>query len=95
LETPEDDLKINPVAVANAFRSMVMLQFPEYEDEDPDGRCTIFAKKLFKKFLNLLDDLVFRDKEELEKAGVYKVSEILIKLANKIFKIRFTSGGGK
>lgn len=65
----ENSLRINPKTVAKLFMMHVSQSFPEFEEIEPDELSIQFAKKLHKKFLQLLDDYAFRDIEELIQGG--------------------------
>ena len=53
--------------------AIVQLEFPDFEEEEPNDLADIFAKKLHRKFLQMLDDYVFRDEDELIKEGLHNL----------------------
>jgi len=84
----DDDefLQINPLSVAAEFMRIVNNRYEDYPKQDPKGRDTTFANKLFRKFLHLLDDFEFREDEELFLEGIFHSIPIKFKenLATKL-----------
>jgi len=70
IDADEDGLQVNPIAVASAFLDIVRLEFPDCEEEEPNEKAVIFAKRLQRKFLHMLDDYVFREEDEITREGM-------------------------
>lgn len=59
-------MEVNPVAIASHLLEITRKNFPNFPEEPATEAETLFAKKLYKLYMNLLTDHIVEESYELE-----------------------------